>query len=244
MSKNKKLKQKQKKQAILQNNRNKQVKESNTNLSFNLVPIEFLIACPNLKISKDEIDFLSEKNINIPAYIYPINEKTIHEQNLVLKSKDLEPFQYYKTGWMVISAENMQPIGTFDKLELAKDFIYSTYPNIKQIRYNSLGLKSGYPNFHDIPNLNSTIDKEQWIEYCLHLEEQHGFLFDPQDLIEYLIKKLITEHDIPTCLYNSFYNNLDISPIIDFIKEKRLISYLTAFEILSSFEYEISKINK
>ncbi|WP_305838771.1 hypothetical protein [Photobacterium leiognathi] len=112
---------------------------------------------------KDEIHFLSETNthLNTPAYIYPINvKKPIHEQNLVLKSNGLKPFSYYESGWMVISTENMQPIGTFDKLELAKKFIYSTYSNVKQIRYNSLGLKSGYPDFSDIPNLNSTVEKE------------------------------------------------------------------------------------
>ncbi|WP_318480539.1 hypothetical protein [Photobacterium leiognathi] len=252
MSKNKKLKREQKKktykkkQATLQNKRNKQVKESNTNLSFNLVPTEFLIAFPNLEIGKDEINFLSETNthLNTPAYIYPINKKAIHEQNLVLKSNGSKPFPYYESGWMVISTENMKPIGTFDKLELAKEFIYYTYSNVKQIRYNSLGLKSGYPDFSDIPNLNSTVDKEQWIEYYLFLEEQYGFLFDPQDLIKYLIKKLIKEHDAPICLHESFCSNLEISPTIDFIKEQRLISYLTAFKTLDSFEDEISKINK
>ena len=251
MSKNKKLKIEQKKktykkkQATLQNNRNKQVKESNTNLSFNLVPTEYLIAFPNLKIGKDEIDFLSETNthLNTPAYIYPINKKSIDEKNLLLKSNGLKPFPYYESGWMVISTENMQPIGTFDKLEFAKEFIYSTYSNVKQIRYDSLGIKSGYPNFSDIPNLNSDINKEQWIEYFLYLEEQYGLLFDPQDLIDVIIGKLIDEHNTPAYLQESFYSDGLVDLVMNFIKEQGLISYENAFDALVSFEENISKIN-
>lgn len=251
MSKNKKLKREQKKktykkkQATLQNNRNKQVKESNTNLSFDLVPTEFLIAFPNLKIGKDEIDFLYETNthLNTPAYIYPINKKSIYEKNLVLKNNGLKPFQYYDSGWMVISTENMQPIGTFDKLEFAKEFIYSTYSNVKQIRYNSLGLKSGCPDFSDIPNLNSPVDKEQWIEYYLYLEEQYGFQFDSQELIDVIIGKLIDEHNAPAYLQESFYSDGLVDPVMNFIKEQGLISYENAFIVLNDFEKKLSKIN-
>ncbi|WP_146154581.1 hypothetical protein [Photobacterium phosphoreum] len=152
-------------------------------------------------------------------------------------------FPYYDSGWMVISTENMQPIGTFDKLEFAKEFIYSTYSNVKQIRYNSLGLKSGCPDFSDIPNLNSPVDKEQWIEYCLYLEEQYGFKFDSQELIDVIIGKLIDEHNAPAYLQESFYSDGLVDPVVNFIKEQGLISYESAFDALVSFKENISKIN-
>lgn len=219
--------------------------EKPSTLSF-IQPKKFYIGCENEVIGDAEVQFMESGGPyaeGIEVGIYPATENFKRFITARMSDQAPELSQFHEENWIVVKLKDMLYIDAFIKLDDAKEYVMSNFPNVKVIRLDSLGTKDlpfGEFEFPVLPHFNSAT-KEDWIKYALQCEDEFGFRFDADEVIWVVLQELVDEHQANSNLLEEFDNQDSLESALKYVANHGFIGAEIGLNTLREFHSEYAR---